>query len=141
MRFDHSGGTKSLSDTNDNGVSDNGVVVDGTNVYHIVYAHWDHNVASGTLNYMIWVNGLRAYTTVVTGSSMPASITPVNDLRFGGRRNSSGVFDGVALQLNCIQMYRSPSTVDLSLTQMDEVAKQLYQAPLSPLNSRSWPMS
>ena len=123
------GGDKFLSDTPT-------AVADGT-TKHVVFAWFGHDVAAGTASYMIWINGVRAYSTNTATTGL-TTMTPVDPLRVGGNKTGAASFQSMTARFSCLHMYRSASDVRLTLERLDDVALRLFRSPSSMLTRSEW---
>lgn len=114
-----------------------GALADST-TKHLMFAWYDHDVASGTARYMIWFNGVRQYAVGVSASGL-GTINPVDDFRIGGNKTGASAFQSMAASFSALQMYRSARSVDWDLERLDRLAVRLRRSPATPLTENEWP--
>lgn len=127
-----SSGDKFLSDTA-------GALADSS-TKHFTFAWYNHNVAAGTANYMIWFNGVRQYSSAVSTTGL-GTMTPVDALRIGGNKTGASAYQSMAARFSALHMYRSANGADISLDDLDAIALRLTRTPCVPLSASEWPVS
>lgn len=111
--------------------------------FSYMFALWGHVPASQTAYYGIWINGASAYTSYPkSGTGLPVSMTPTEDLRIGAYHRTSGPVDAsIGATHASIHLYRAPAAVPQTTAKFDALARRLYRDPESPLSLAEWPMS
>lgn len=124
--------------TGDKFNSDSSIVLADGATHSYMFALFDHNVSAGTLKYMQWIDGVRAYAveTVATGLG---TMTPVDGFRIGGNKTGASTYQSMAASFQGIDILRSAATKLWTYELLDAIAMRKHRAPLSPLTALEFP--